>query len=188
MDMRKTSLTSLALALILALATTLPAQAEVPGGRFILWNKDRQAVTDNDFRGKYLLVFFGYTFCPDICPTSLNMVSEAMDILGDKAEQVVPLFISVDPARDTVEHLRDYVEHFHPSMVGLTGTQEMIDRVAKSYKVTFVKVREEGAEEDNYTMDHTASIFLMGPDGKFRVKFLHGISSEDLAKRVAEFM
>ncbi|MCP5366945.1 MAG: SCO family protein [Hyphomicrobiales bacterium] len=180
-----------ALALFIAglcAAAASPAGAAAPGGRFILWDKSHQAVTDQDFRGRFMLVFFGYTFCPDICPTSLNTIAEAMELLGKDAQQVVPIFISVDPARDTVEHLRDYVDAFDSRIVGLTGTPEMIARVAAAYKVTYTKVKEAGTEDDNYTIDHTASVFLMGPDGKFLVKFLHGITPEDLAKRIRDFL
>ncbi len=133
-------------------------------------------------------MFFGYTYCPDICPTSLSTVAEALDLLGEKGAEVVPLFITVDPGRDTARRLGEYVGHFHPRLVGLTGTSGMIARLAKGYGVTYEKVREPDMAADEYMMDHTASVFLMGRDGRFRVKFLHGIQPEAMADRIRDFL
>ena len=137
------------------------------GGPFTLTDHTGRQVTEKDFQGKAMLIFFGYTFCPDVCPTSLTEISAAMDKLGPMAAQVVPILVSVDPERDTPEVLKDYVAHFHPSIVGLTGTQEQIKQAAKAYRVFYAKVVDEGGDKDAYLMDHSSVIYLMGPNGKF---------------------
>ena len=158
------------------------------GGRWVLYDHHGNIVRDEDFRGRFMLIYFGYTFCPDVCPTGLSTMAEAMDILGDRGDVVQPMFISVDVLRDTPAHLADYVAYFPPRLLGLTGSQEMIDRLTEGYRVQYQIVREPGAEPDNYTIDHTASTYLMGPDGQFLVKFAHGIAPEDMAKRILEIL
>jgi protein SCO1/2 len=147
-------------------------QTPALGGPFTLTDHNRKTVTDATYRGKYLLVYFGYTFCPDMCPTGLQSMSLALDKLGGDAARVQPLFITIDPARDTPAKLKQYVAMFHPSIVGLTGTAEQIAAVAKEYQVYYA--REESGDEDesedtgdDYIMDHSTLIYLMGPDGKF---------------------
>src|SRR5690606_11015171 len=102
------------------------------GGPFALTDHTGERVTDQDFRGRYMLVYFGYTWCPDVCPTELQVISSALDELGDKAAQIRPIFITVDPERDTVAQMADYVANFHPSFVGLTGSSEEVAAVAKA--------------------------------------------------------
>lgn len=157
-----------------------------PGGPFIMKDHTGRVVTNTDYIGRYQLVYFGYTFCPDICPTGLQTISDALDLLGEDGENVVPIFITVDPERDTVKVMADYVANFHPRLVGLTGTSAMVDGVAKKYKIRFEKVVEPGREPDEYIMDHTASVLFMGTEGQFLAKFAHGISPEDMAKRIRE--
>ncbi len=157
------------------------------GGRFLLRDHNGRIVTDSDFPGQYLLVYFGYTFCPDICPTSLGTITQAMELLGPEAEKVTPLFITVDPERDTAMQLWEYVQHFHPRLVALTGPTEMISRIAKAYKVRYEKIQLPGSDPGTYTIDHSAGVFLMGPDGKFRVKMAHGIPPEQMADRIKDF-
>lgn len=152
--------------------------------RFDLVDHDGLAAPSIRFRGRFMLVFFGYTFCPDVCPVTLSVVSEALDLLGDKADRVTPVFISVDPARDTPEVLKDYVEAFRPGIVGMSGTGEQIRRAADSFKVTWKKVVYPDWGPNEYAMDHTASLFLIGPEGEFKAKFAYGITGEALAKRL----
>ena len=140
---------------------------------------DGRTVRSTDFPGKWLLVYFGYTYCPDVCPTSLARNGEAVDLLGDKGEQVVPMLISVDPERDTPEKLKDYVHVFHPRMVGLTGTPDQIAKVAKEYRVFYMKV--EQAEAGAYLVDHSSLSYLIGPDGRFVQFFGHQASPQELA-------
>jgi len=180
---------------ILAFYIARPAQ-EMPavsssvtvGGPFTLTNQDGKTVTEADYRGRYMLVFFGYTYCPDICPTTLQTVSNAMDMLGTDADRVQPLFVSVDPARDTAEVLKAYVGHFHPRMVGLTGTPEQIESVAKEYKVYFQKVQEEGAADDEYLMNHSSIIYLMGPEGEFVAHFTHETTADEIAAEIRKYL
>src|SRR6185312_12588134 len=127
-----------------ALVIARPPSADVTttgkaliGGPFTLVGKDGKPVTDQDFRGKYMLVFFGFTHCPDICPAELQMVAEALDRLGDKANEVIPIFISVDPERDTPEVLAAYVKSFGPKFVGLTGSPDQIAAATKAYRVSY---------------------------------------------------
>lgn len=157
------------------------------GGPFELVGKDGKTVTDKDFRGRYMLVFFGFTHCPDICPAELQVMSAALDDLGDKADQVVPVFITVDPERDTPELVTAYVENFGPNFVGLTGSLEAVDKAAKAYRVTYQKFHEEGAG-DNYSVDHSALVYLMGPDGKFVTHFPYGTSPEKMADTLRRYL
>lgn len=157
------------------------------GGPFTLIDEAGKPITDKAFRGKYMLIFFGYTFCPDVCPTSLTLVAEALDALGKDAERVVPVFVSVDPDRDTPAHLKEYVKKFHPALRGLTGTKEQVAAAAKAFKVVYGKA-EAQADDGNYLMDHSALLYLMGPDGKFLSFFSHGTSGADMAKTIKEMM
>lgn len=141
--------------------STVPANAAKIGGPFALTGPDGKTVRDTDFAGKYLLVYFGYTNCPDMCPTGLQSISRAMDRLGDDADKVQPLFITVDPARDSPQRLRDYDSAFHPKIIGLTGSAESLAAVAKEYQVYYQK--DEGDED--YDVDHSALIYLMNPSG-----------------------
>src|SRR6266404_4128906 len=128
---------------------------EPVGGPFELVDHAGHARSEHDFRGKLMLVYFGFTYCPDVCPTDLQAIGLALDKLGKDGESVQPLFITVDPARDTAEHLAQYVPMFHPRLVGLTGNPEAIRRAADAYKVYYAKVPR-GKAADDYTVDHTA--------------------------------
>jgi protein SCO1/2 len=149
-------------------------------GRFMLTDHLGRVVSDEDLKGKFNILYFGYTSCPDICPTSLYVLSKTLDLLGDKADLVQPYFITVDPQRDTVEVMRDYVKYYDKRLIGLTGDPQMIARLAAQYKVKYEKVLEEGRDPDLYVMDHSASLYLVGPDGQYVTKFLHGITPERL--------
>ncbi|MBC8339120.1 MAG: SCO family protein [Rhodospirillales bacterium] len=158
------------------------------GGPFRLVDHHAKPVTEADFRGRHMLVFFGYTYCPDVCPTAMQTVSEALDMLGKEAGNIRPVFISVDPDRDTPDVLKDFVANFHPSLTGLTGTPEQIKEVANAFRVYFGKVKPEGAEADEYLMNHTAGVYLMGPDGKFLTLFSHNVPPEDMAAKIKKLL
>jgi protein SCO1/2 len=136
------------------------------GGKFSLTDGSGRVVTDRDFRGKYLLVYFGYTYCPDVCPTTLNAEADALDKLGKKADLLQPLFITIDPRRDTPAVIKQYTEAFTPRLLGLTGSPIEIAAVAKEYRVYYAEHRT-GPGPDDYSMDHSSILYLMGPDGRF---------------------
>lgn len=160
------------------------APAPAIGGPFTLVDQDGNTVTDADFHGRYMLIYFGYTYCPDVCPTGLTRNSDALDLMGDAADKVVPVFITVDPERDTVALMKDYADFFHPRLVALTGTPEQIAAVAKAYRVYYAKAQEEGADADDYLVDHTSITYVMGPDGQFLSHFGHDVSPERMAERL----
>ncbi|MGY0571457.1 SCO family protein [Bradyrhizobium sp. RDM12] len=154
---------------------------EPVGGPFALTDHTGKARTDRDFRGKLMLVYFGFTYCPDVCPTDLMAIAQTLDLLGADADKVQPLFITVDPERDTAEHLADYVGMFHPRLIGLTGDLDAIRAAADAYKVYFAKVAT-GKDADDYTVDHTAYIYLMDRDGKYLGFFPPGTSAERMVE------
>lgn len=156
------------------------------GGPFELVDHTGKTVTDKSFHGQFVLLYFGYGFCPDVCPTELANVAAAMDALGPKAEKVTPVFVTVDPERDTPEFLLDYVKNFHPRMVGLTGTPENIAAVAKAFKVYYAKSRKSAGED--YLMDHTSYVYLLGPDGKFLAIYRGQTDPKEIASSVAGFI
>lgn len=159
------------------------------GGPFELVNQDGKTVTQDDFKGKYMLAYFGYTFCPDVCPTELQVIGTALDMMPDDvANEVTPVFFTVDPERDTVEAVAEYVPYFHDRMVGLTGTVEQTTAAAKAYRVYYAKSIPEGQSEDTdtYLMDHSSFVYLMDRDGQFVRHFNYGTSPEDMAKGVTE--
>lgn len=134
------------------------------GGPFDLIAGDGRPVTQASWPGKYLLVYFGYTYCPDVCPTTLSNIAGALDDLGAKANELQPLFITVDPARDTPKVLADYTSAFTKRLIGLSGSDEQIAQVAKEYRVYYAK-HKTGPGPDDYLMDHSSVIYLMAPDG-----------------------
>ena len=156
------------------------------GGPFALVNQDGKPVTDADFKGKLLLVYFGYTFCPDACPTALGVMASAIDKLDVAGERVTPILITIDPARDTPQALKDYVGNFHPRLVGLTGTEEQIAKAAKEYRVFYQK--QPGASGADYLMDHSTLIYLMGPDGKFLTYFGPQATPAELAEAIRRYL
>jgi len=144
-----------------------PAAAAI-GGPFHLTDHNGRPVSDEDFRGKPFLVFFGYTHCPDVCPTTLFDVSEVMRRLGPDADKTAALFITVDPERDTPASLKDYLGSFDPHLHGITGTPDAVAAVAKEYRVYYKKVP---TENGDYSMDHTAIVYLMDKNGHFVAPF-----------------
>jgi len=157
------------------------------GGPFELIGKDGKTVTDQDFRGRYMLVFFGYTHCPDICPAELQVMSAALEGLGSDADKVVPIFISVDPERDTPEAVNAYVENFGPNFVGLSGSPEAIAKVAKAYRVTYQKFQDEKTG-DNYSVDHSALLYLMGPDGEYITHIPYGTPAAKMTETLRRYL
>jgi cytochrome oxidase Cu insertion factor (SCO1/SenC/PrrC family) len=152
---------------------------EPVGGPFALTDQNGTSRTDVDFHGKLMLVYFGFTYCPDICPTDLLQMSLALDQLGPAGEMVQPIFITVDPERDTPEHLKQYMPAFHQRFVGLTGDAIAIREAARVYRVYYKKV--EWSDRPDYTVDHSAFIYLMGRDGEYLGFFPPGTSAARLA-------
>lgn len=154
------------------------------GGEFTLTNQDGKIVTNKDFEGKYMLIYFGYTFCPDVCPTELQVMTGALEQLGDDAKAIQPVFVSVDPDRDTPAVMKEYVANFYPGMIGLTGSKKQVAAAAKVYRVFFSKVEEKGTDPDAYAVDHSSIIYLMGPKGEFVKHFSYGTDPAKLAKGI----
>ena len=161
------------------------------GGPFELIDQNGGTRTDRDFRGRYMLVSFGYTYCPDICPTTLLSMSQALRGFESSdaalAAKVVPIFVTIDPERDTVETLAAYAPSFHPALVTLTGAPERIAQVAKAYLVYYAKAPQKSGEED-YLMDHSSHIYLMGPDGAYLTHFTHLTGAEEMAEILASYV
>lgn len=152
------------------------------GGPFELTDHTGKPRTERDFRGKLMLVYFGFTYCPDICPTDLQAIGLALDKLGADGDSVQPLFITVDPERDTAEHLADHVKMFHPRLIGLTGSTEAIRKAADAYKVYYAKVDPPKEDGGYYTVDHTAYIYLMDREGNYLGFFPPGTSAERMVE------
>jgi cytochrome oxidase Cu insertion factor (SCO1/SenC/PrrC family) len=159
--------------------SVITGQADV-GGPFHLIDHNDKAVSDADYRGRYMLIYFGYSFCPDVCPTTLGVMAQALDRLGyERGRRVVPIFITIDPQRDTPKVLADYMKAFGPSFIGLTGSEAAIKDAEKKYRVYAVKKPLSGG---NYGMDHSSVLYLMGPNGKLVSFYDEAISPDDLAK------
>ncbi|NJM33934.1 MAG: SCO family protein [Rhodomicrobium sp.] len=156
------------------------------GGPFSLADQSGKRVTDEQFRGKYMLVFFGYTYCPDICPAELQVMSAAMEKLGAKADRVAPIFITIDPERDDVATMSGYVSNFDKRFVGLTGTAEEIKAAASAYRVYYAKA--DGGAPDAYLMDHSTFVYLMDPKGEYVTHFGYGMTADQLADGIAKAM
>lgn len=177
-------LANAAFLLFLAHGLAKPAFDAGVGGDFDLVGPDGRVVAEREFRGKALIVYFGYTFCPDICPTSLIQIADGIDLLPEaEREKVAAIFVSVDPERDTPETLATYTRHFHPQILGLSGSAEQIARAARAYHVFYKRVEGQGAAE--YLMDHSTLIYLMGADGRLVRTFPHDVDSALLAEALA---
>jgi protein SCO1/2 len=153
------------------------------GGDFTLVDQNGKTRRAEDFRGKLMLIYFGYTYCPDVCPTELQTMGDAVDLLGDKQDAVQPIFVTIDPERDTPEQLRLYAESFHPRLVALTGSKEQVAAAARAYKVYYAKRPQEGGD---YLMDHSSFVFLMGRDGKYLMHFGPGTTPEQMAAAIRQ--
>jgi protein SCO1/2 len=152
------------------------------GGPFTLTDQNGRPVTEKSWSGKYLLVYFGFTHCPDVCPTGLNRIAEALNALPSQTiDKIQPIFITVDPARDKVEDLKTYVALFHPKLIGLTGTETQIEQVESAYKV-YAQKQGDGPD---YMVNHSAFTYLQDPYGKVIALFSHEITAEEMAKQIS---
>lgn len=149
--------------------------------RWMMEDTYGNVVTNEDMLGKFTLVYFGYTGCPDVCPTTLSVISEVMDDLGTQAEMLVPLFITVDPDHDTALLLREYTGFMHPSIVGLRGPKAYTDHMVKAFNARYEVHVPDPEYPDRYSIDHTASVALVGPDGLLIKRYPHGTTADEMA-------
>jgi protein SCO1/2 len=180
----------LLISLLIVLAAVPAARAdEAPRitGRFLLTDMNGKTVTDEAYRGKIRLVTFGYTFCPDICPTTLNTLSVALEHLGTDRNKVVTLFISVDPERDTPAHLKEYLNAF-PAIMGLSGTSEQVAAAARNFKVRYERQKPDGGDASAYAVDHSASIYIMDREGNYLARMPHISAPDRVAERVKSYL
>jgi protein SCO1/2 len=163
-----------------------PRTAALPalGGPFKLTDQDGRVVSDADFHGKWVLLYFGYTHCPDACPTAMNTIAQALDQLGSRREQIQPLFITLDPERDTPAVLKEFTGAFQAGIVGLTGSPAQIQAVAKEYRIDYEKHPVPGS--DDYAIDHSSIIFLIDPSGQPLSLFSHETPPDRMARRIKE--
>ena len=172
-----------------AIPTAEPSQASpgtaLIGGHFELVNGAGKPVTEKDFAGKTMLVFFGFTHCPDTCPTALLVIQQALADLGADADKITPIFITIDPARDTPEVMGKYVAHFGTRMVGLSGSAAQIKHAADAYKVYYSKMENE-KDPNDYMMDHSTFLYLMDVHGKYIAHFPATISEPQLKEALAK--
>jgi protein SCO1/2 len=159
------------------------------GGPFALIDQTGKPVTDKDFRGRYMLVFFGFTHCPDVCPAELQVMAETLDELGPKTAEIVPVFITLDPERDTPEAIGAYVKNFGPNFVGLTGSPEAIAAAAKSYRVLFSKFEyKDNNGQSGYSIDHSTLVYLMGKNGDYITHFSFGTPAAKMAETLRRYL
>jgi len=157
------------------------------GGPFTLVDQTGRTVTDQDFRGRYMLVFFGFTHCPDVCPAELQVMSASLDELGPKADEIVPIFITLDPERDTQEAMGAFVKNFGSRFVGLTGPPEAIAAAADAYRVAYAKIQEDIRKPD-YTIDHSGLVYLMGKDGEYITQFPYGTPAAKMTETLRRYL
>ena len=184
-----TLLSSLLILLVLSIGTGLWIyeqsknnylnKSALVGGSYSLLDHNGAQVTDKSFSDKFKIIYFGYTFCPDICPTGMAIISQALDLLGNKAQRIKPIFITVDPKRDNVEIMAEYHNHFHSSFSNLTGTLDQIKHVAKLYRVYYKK--SDPTETENYLIDHSSIMYVMSPKGEYINHFGPEITPEQIA-------
>ncbi|MEN2987664.1 SCO family protein [Tistrella sp. BH-R2-4] len=153
------------------------------GGSFALTDQSGRAVTDQTYAGRLMLVYFGYTYCPDVCPTDLQKISATLEMLGDDAAKVAPVFITVDPERDTVDQMARHLTLFDSRIHGLTGTPEQIAAAAKAYRVYYQAVRDDASASD-YLVDHSAFIYLMDREGRYLTHFSRGDTPETMVEAI----
>ncbi len=196
---RKTSRSALPLvaAVVLAVVATLGLlfwlssggrktadDGQLIGGPFELVDFNGKPFTEKDLKGKYSLIYFGYTYCPDVCPTELQTMTLALEQLGPLAKKIRPIMISVDPERDTPKVLKEYLSNFYPGFIGLTGTPEQIRKVGKAYRVFYRKTDEKSASD--YLMDHSSIVYLMDPEGRYLKHFPYGMEPGKMARGIRE--
>ena len=154
--------------------------------RYLLQDPNGRSVSNEDFRGRFQLIAFGYTYCPDICPTTLVEMAAILKQLRDQADRLQPVFITVDPERDTGKVLQTYTEFFDPRILGLTGSPALVRRAADNFRVRYAKVREPGSE--NYAVDHSAGMILLGPDGAFIKKFAFATPVDEITAQLVQIL
>ena len=184
------------------LKAALPVPGQVPQGhnspaesvpnavvpRYLLQGPNGRAVTNEDFLGRFQLIAFGYTSCPDVCPTTLQEMKEVLKHLGSKAPQLQPIFITVDPERDSAQVMREYTSAFDPRILGLRGSEDLTRRAAAEFRVRYEKVRDPAAPPGSYTVDHSAGMILLGPDGRAVVRFAYATPAQKVAERIDALM
>jgi cytochrome oxidase Cu insertion factor (SCO1/SenC/PrrC family) len=156
------------------------------GGPFTLTDQNGATRSDKDFRGKVMLIYFGYTYCPDACPTTLQAISQTLDMIGNEASKVQPIFISVDPARDTPEQLKAYAANFHPGILYLTGAPDTLKQVESEYRIYVAKVPQSGS--DDYLIDHSSIIYVMGGNGRYLASIPAGLPPKVMAATLQRYL
>lgn len=154
--------------------------------RYLLQDPNGRSITSEDFRGRFQLVSFGYTYCPDICPTTLVEMAAILKQLGAQAARIQPVFITVDPERDSGQALKTYTEFFDPRILGLTGSAALVRRAADNFKIRYAKVPDAGKDNQNYAVDHSAGMFFLGPDGRFIKKFAFATPVPEIVGQITE--
>jgi len=170
----------------MTVAIGIASAATSMGGPFTLTDQNRKQVSDSDFRGKLMMVFFGFTNCPDLCPTTLLIMSQTMEQLKEDSAKVVPIFVTIDPERDTPAAMKTFLGSFNPAIVGLTGTQAQIDKMQADYKTYSLKVDAKDAP-GGHTFDHSGYIYLMDKQGKFLIVFTADSSPQTIAAKIREY-
>lgn len=183
------------------LKKVLPAPGQVPQGhspaetapnavvpRYLLQDPNGRAVTNEDFLGRFQLVTFGYTSCPDVCPTTLQEMKEVLKLLGFKADQLQPIFVTVDPERDSAQVMREYTSAFDARILGLRGSEDLTRRAAAEFRIRYEKVRDPAAPPGSYTVDHSAGMILLGPDGRTAARFAYATPARQVAERIDTLM
>lgn len=176
------------LALAASPHTTFDLEPRSINPRYLLIGPQGSAVSNEDFRGRFQLITFGYTFCPDICPTTLVDMAETLKLLGEDAQRVQAIFISVDPDRDTPQQLATYTEFFDKRIIGLTGSPALIQAAARNFKVRYEKVSKENQDPRNYAVDHSAGLYLLGPEGAFIKKFAYATPADSMASEIRQLL
>ena len=174
-----------------AASHTAISDDEAPGSiipRYLLQDPYGRPVSNEDFRGRFQLIAFGYTYCPDICPTTLVEMAEILKMLGGKASRLQVIFITVDPERDTGKVLKTYTEFFDPRILGLTGSPLLVRRAADNFRIRYAKVQEPGASAGPYAVDHSAGMILLGPDGQVIRKFAFATPVAELSERIGAYI
>ena len=156
--------------------------------RYMMEDLYGNVMTNEEFAGKYVLLYFGYTGCPDVCPTSLSTMADALDLLGEDAAQVTPIFVTVDPERDTAKLMREYLAFFDERIEGLRGPKAYTDHMVKTFNARYEKHIPDPAQPDRYSIDHTASIAFLDPVGMLIKRYPHGTSAEDMASDMRAIM
>lgn len=189
---------SLTLCLSLCLSAPLLASDAVQGlldeknaaivPRYVLQDANGRSVSNEDFRGKFQLIAFGYTYCPDICPTTLVEMAAILQDLGEQASRLQAIFITVDPERDTGMVLKNYTAFFDPRIIGLNGSPALTRRAADNFKIRYAKVQDSAEKTGNYAVDHSAGMILLGPDGRFVKKFAFATPVDQVSRQILTIM